>query len=83
MFGELDTLLRDRCSRGDWGREVDLRSTLRRGLSLISDGDGCSRTEGADFPGLFKDFRVALMTSVAKMAFSLGDNSSPESFPSL
>jgi hypothetical protein len=83
IFGEVDTLLRERCSRGDWGREVDLRRTLRRGLSFISDEDGCSRTEGADFPGLLNDFRVVLMTSVAKMAFSFGDNSSPESFPSL
>jgi hypothetical protein len=62
---------------------VDLRRTLRRGLSLTSDEDGCSRTDGAAFPGLFNDFRVALMTSVARIAFSFGGNPSPENSPSL
>ncbi len=77
IFGELDTLLRDRCSSGERGREVDLRRTLRRGLSFTSDEDCCVRIEGAAFPRLFSDFKVALMTSVARIAFSFGDNSSP------
>lgn len=60
---------------------MDLRSAFRRGLSLTSYDDGCCRIEDTAFPALFRDFRVALMTSVARIAFSLGDNSSPENFP--
>jgi hypothetical protein len=59
------------------GREVDLRRTLQRGLSFISDEDCSGRIEGTTFPALFKYFKLVLMTSVARMAFSFGDNSSP------
>lgn len=75
IFGELDTLLRDRSWSGDWGKEVDLRNVFRRGLSLTSDEDGCLRIDSDAFPELFRDLRVALITSVAKIAFSFGDNS--------
>lgn len=81
MLGELDTLLRDRCSRGDVGSEVDLRRTLRRGLSLTSDEVGCSLFKGAAFPRLPRNFKAALITSVDNMAFSFGDNSSSASVP--
>jgi hypothetical protein len=73
--------LSDRSCNGDWGKEVDLRRAFRRGLSFTLDEDGCCRIEGVAFPALFKDFRVALITSVAKIAFSLGDNSSATTLP--
>lgn len=77
--GELLVLLSDRGCRGDGGSEFDRLNNLRAVVSNSSRDVGCLRFDGGIAATLFdgveaKTFSVIFITSVARIAFSLGDN---------
>ncbi len=72
--GELVTRLRDRGCNGDGGKEFDLFKAWRVGCSAFSrDEGGLLATDDGAVDAL-SAFRLAFITSVAKMAFSLDGN---------
>ena len=76
MLGEVDTLFSDLGCNGDCGAEFERMSGLRAVPLMRSREDACRRTEldvGAFMTSL-RDLSVALMTSVAKIDLSFGDN---------
>jgi len=76
MFGELETRFKVRGCCGDWGIEIDLLSPLRAEFLTMSLEDSFRRTGAGALIASVRDFRVALITSVASIDLSFGDRCS-------
>lgn len=74
MFGELDIRLRDRGCKGDCGIEFDRRSVLRAEALSKSLEDSFARMGLGALMASVRALRVPLMTSVASIDRSFGDN---------
>lgn len=72
MLGELETRLRERGWRGDWGMELERRRVLRADALTRSFADSLRLTGAGVFIASVRAFRVAFMTSVARIERSFG-----------
>ena len=73
IFGELATRVSDLGCKGEFGKEVDLRREPRADFLRASFAEAGRCVDGVLIASP-RALRVALMTSVARMYFSFGDN---------
>lgn len=79
ISGELDILFNDLGCKGLWGAEFERRRTFRLEALINSLEEGALRSGGGAFIASLRSFSVALITSVARIAFSLGESCSETS----
>ena len=76
ILGELETLFKERGCNGEGGREFERRRAFLAEALIKSFDEACFRTgPGAGvLMASLRDFRAALITSVASIDLSFGDN---------